>query len=124
MKQLLLTSLTCLLCCFCVFSAPKSTIIKEILEEHVSNKVEKMQELIKFDDRQREQLLELELNFLLNVQEAETCVWCNSQKKIEKLQHERKQALQKILTREQFLKYDAIENKRIKKGVIRAEDAF
>jgi len=122
MKQIFLTIVLALVC-NAAFSAEKSTIIKDILTEHVSQKVEKMQHLIHFNNVQREQLQELELNFLLNIQKAENCTCCNSQKKVEKLKTKREQNLQKILTREQFIKYDAIENSRIKKGSLRVEEA-
>ena len=122
MKQIFLTIVLALVC-NAAFSAEKSTIIKDILTEHVSQKVEKMQQLINFSDAQREQLQELELIFLLDVQKAENCTCCNSQKKVEKLKVKREQNLQKILTREQFIKYDAIENNRIKKGSLRVEEA-
>ena len=122
MKQIFLTIVLALVC-NTAFSAEKSTIIKDILTEHVSQNVEKMQHLINFSDAQREQLQELELIFLLDVQKAENCTCCNSQKKVEKLKVKREQNLQKILTREQFIKYDAIENNRIKKGFLRVEEA-
>jgi hypothetical protein len=122
MKQIFLTIVLALVY-NTAFSAEKSTIIKDILTEHVTQKVSQMQHLINFNDAQSEQLKELELNFLLDVQKAENCSCCNSQKKVEKLKAKREQNLQKILTREQFIKYDAIENSRIKKGSLRVEEA-
>ena len=123
MKRIQLTIITFLLCSFCVFSAPKETIVKDILTEYVTLKMEEMQAVIKFDDEQRAQLQEIELKFLLDVQKAEVCACFNSQKKVRKLKEKRVQSLQKILTREQFIKYDAIENDRIKEGSLRAEEA-
>ena len=120
--------MTMFLVCSVAFSAEKfqdskSTIIKDVLTEYVANKVEQMQHLIKFDDIQSKQLKELELKFLLDVQKAENCPFCNTRKKTEKLKLNREQDLQKILTREQFLKYDAIEKDRIKIGNLRSAKA-
>ena len=123
MKKSLLITFTVLFCNFSVFSEQKSTIINDILTEHVSQKVEQMQHLIKFSDEQSNRLKELELNFLLDVQKAENCICCNTKKKVEKLKINREQNLQKILTREQFIKYDLVEKNRIKKGTLRSEDA-
>ena len=120
MKQILLTIVLSLVC-NTAFPAEKSAIIKGILTDHVSQKVEKMQRLISFSDAQSEQLKELELNFLVDVQKAENCACCSSQKKVEKLKIKREQDLRKILTDDQFFKYDAIEKDRIKKGPLRAD---
>lgn len=96
-----------------VASAQKSGIISEVLRQSAENKVTQMQELIKFDDAQAEKLKNLEFNFLLDVQKAENCCLCNKKKRIEKLQKKRDADLQQILTREQYIKYDAVENERI-----------
>ena len=96
-----------------VASAQKSGIISEVLRQSAENNVTRMQELIKFDDAQAEKLKNLELNFLLDVQKAENCCLCNKKKRIEKLQKKRDADLQQILTREQYIKYDAVENERI-----------
>ena len=120
MKQTVL-AIALFLMCNVVFPAEKSTITKDILTEHVTQKVEKMQRSIKFSDAQSEQLKELELNFLLDVQKAECCACCCAQKKVEKLKIKREQNLRKILTDDQFFKYDIIENDRLKKGPVRAE---
>lgn len=96
-----------------VASAQKSGIISEVLRQSAENKVTQMQELIKFDDAQAEKLKNLELNFLLDVQKAENRCVCNKKKRIEKLQKKRDVDLQQILTREQYIKYDAVENERI-----------
>ena len=83
--------------------------------QSVEAKIEKMQELIGFGDEQAQQLRELELNFLLEVNKAENCFLCNKQKRVERLKQKRDAGLQKILERDQYIKYDAIENERIKK---------
>ena len=94
--------------------AQQPSIIEDVLVGSVEEKVSSMQELIGFDDAQAQQLREMELNFLLEVNKAENCFLCNKQKRIEKLRQKRDAALQKILERDQYIKYDAIENDRIK----------
>ena len=121
MKQILSIIVLSFICSV-AFPAEKSTIITGVLTEYATHKVEKMQRLINFSDAQHEQLKELELNFLLDVQKAESCACCNSKKKVEKLKKQKEQNLQKILTYDQFIKYDAIENNRLKKGPLQAEE--
>ena len=94
-------------------SAQKS-IVKDAFEQFVADKVERMQTLIGFDDEQAGQLKELELNFLQDVNAAENSFWCRSKKRIEKLNKKREADLQEILTREQYIKYNAIDNSLIK----------
>ena len=110
MKKSLLITFTVLFCNFSVFSEQKSTIINDILTEHVSQKVEQMQHLIKFSDEQSNRLKELELNFLLDVQKAENCICCNTKKKVEKLKINREQNLQKILTQPNWRKKEFWKN--------------
>lgn len=93
----------------------QSGIINGILKKNAEDKVAKMKELIGFDDDKAKQLSELEFQFLLDVQKVENCCLCNKKKRIEKLKQKRDTELQKVLTREQYIKYDAIENDRIKK---------
>ena len=108
-----------LLTAFAVFvtlaSAQKTGIIADVLKKSAEDKVTKMQELIGFNDDKAKKLNELEFNFLLDVQKAENCCLCNKKKRIEKLQQKRDQGLQQILTRDEYIKYDAVENERIKK---------
>lgn len=96
-------------------SAQKTTIIKDILKNTAVEKVVSMQQAIRFTDEQAQQLTEVEYRFLLDVQKAENCCMCNSAKRVEKLQRKKDESVQKILTREQFIKYDAIEKRKIKK---------
>ncbi|MBK5195458.1 MAG: hypothetical protein JJE08_05420 [Proteiniphilum sp.] len=104
---------------FFVFAQKPTSITHEIFSLYVEDKVINMQELIGFTNQQAAQLKELELKYLLDVQKAETCWFCNTDKRIRKLQISRKETLQKILVRDQFIKYDAIENDRIRKGDLR-----
>lgn len=118
-KILLLTSL--FLVSVMAMPAEKTTIIKDILNEYAIQKVEYLQGLIKFSDAQAKQLKEIELDFLLDVQKAENSFLCNKQKNIEKLKKEKYQAIEKILSRDEYIKYKAVDNKEIKKHPLWAD---
>ena len=102
-------------------SAQKSTVIQDILKNTAVEKVASMQQSIRFTDEQAKQLVEIEYRFLSDVQKAENCCLCNSAKRVEKLRHKKEKAVQKVLTREQFIKYDAVEKQKIKKYPVWAE---
>lgn len=95
--------------------AQQPSLIENVFVSSVEEKISSMQELIGFDDGQAQQLRKMELNFLLEVNKAENCFLCNKQKRIKKLKQKRDTELQKILQRDQYMKYEAIENNRIKK---------
>lgn len=101
-------------------SAQQSSIIEDILAKSVEEKVDSMQNLIGFDDKQAQQLREMELKFLQEVNKTDHCFLCNKKKRIEKLKRKRDADLQKILERDQYIKYEAIENERIKKHPLRS----
>lgn len=101
------------------FIAPifsQNTITEKVFWNSVESKIVKMQQLIGFDDEQSTQLKKLEYEYLVAVQKVENCLLCNKKKKIEKLQSARDTTLQKILTREQYVKYEAIENDLLNKN--------
>lgn len=113
MKKILVLAL--LLLAIMELSAQQHSIIEDVLVSSVEKKIFSMQELIGFDDAQADQLRKMELNFLLEVNKTENCFLCNKQKRIKKLKQKRDAELQKILERDQYIKYDAIENERIQK---------
>ena len=94
----------------------KSAVSQRDLKTEAQAKVQTMKQLIHFDDVQATQLMDLEFRHAQAIQNAKKAGFCNSKKRIAKLQSKKSQEIQKILTREQFIKYDAIDNKRIKKG--------
>lgn len=108
MKRFLL--LSTLLIVFISSSMAQSSITENVFRDSVNHKVLRIQKSIGFDDQKAEQLKELELNFLLDVQKAETCFLCNSKRRIEKLKVRRDEELQRILSRDEFIKYQSIEN--------------
>jgi DNA repair exonuclease SbcCD ATPase subunit len=102
-------------------SAGKPTLTQQVFSEYVENTVNEMQQIIGFTDSQASQIKEIELKFLLDVQKAENCCLCHSGKRIKKLKENRKADLQKILSRDQYIRYDAILGGRIKKIPVRVE---
>lgn len=100
---------------FTTTSNSQTSITESVFQESVKNKVENMQQLIGFDNQTAQQIRDIELIFLLEVNKAEHCLLCRKQKRIEKLKKSRDEQLQKILPRDQYIKYDAIDNERIKK---------
>ena len=109
------TLLITMILAFITPSFSQTSITEKVFQESVENKVEEMQQLIGFDNQTAQQIREIELIFLLEVNKAEHCLLCRKQKRIEKLKKSRDEQLQKILPRDQYIKYDAIENERIKK---------
>lgn len=101
---------------FILSATAKESIIKDVFEQYVDNKIERMQKLIEFDDNQAEQLKEIELKFLLDINAAENCFWCRKKKRIKKLNKQRDKDLQLILAREQYIKYNAIDNNLLQKN--------
>ena len=121
MKKLRVVFAVAFLISFLAVSAQQHSIIRDILQNSVTEKVDMMQQLIKFDEIQAKQLEDIELDHLLKVQKAENCCLCNTKRRKEKLQLKRDEELQKILTREQYIKYIGIEKERIRKGVLIAQ---
>lgn len=97
------------------------SMIQEVLIRSVEEKIASMQTQVGFDDDQARQLRTVEIDFLLGVNKTEHCWLCCKQKRIKKLRQKREEELQKILLRDQYVKYDALENKRIRKGKLRAD---
>ncbi|HTN68997.1 MAG TPA: hypothetical protein VLZ33_06000 [Dysgonamonadaceae bacterium] len=104
-----------------VFNASaQDSIIKDVFEKFVEDKISSMQKVIDITDEQAEQLKEVELKFLLGVNSAENW-WCNTKKKVKKLKSKKEEQLKEILRLDQYIKYDALENKKIKKHPIYME---
>ena len=106
---------------FMVNASAQQSIVKNVFEKFVEDKIAYMQKVIDITDNQAKKLKEVELTFLLDVDSAENCFWCNSKKRIEKLKSKKEQQLNEILSLDQYIKYDAVENNKIKKHPIWAE---
>lgn len=108
MKKLIL--LSTFIFVIIVSAMTQSSITENVFRESVNRKVLRIQQSIGFDEQKAEQLKVLELNYLLDIQKAETCFLCNSKKKIEKLKNKRDEDLQRVLSRDEYIKYLSIEN--------------
>lgn len=115
----LLSAIVCI--SLSLFSAEKTSIVKDVFKTHAVRQVEYAQNLISFTDLQAKQLVELEYQFLLDVQKVENCRLCNSTKKIESLKTNKYKKVERILPKDEFIKYKAIDNKEIKRYPLWAE---
>ena len=98
-----------------VIAAQKSEdILSQALQIAAKAKVDKMQEEIGFSDKQAVELLVIEIDFLEGIKKVNRCVLCNRKKRTKKLIQTRDKALQQVLGRSDYIKYDLIQDKRIK----------
>ncbi len=104
-------------------STTKGTTKQEPLLSKAIEKVTSMQKLIKFSDKQAEKLKKLEFDYLKKVQSLKKDKISKDllKKRLQELNIKKDKQLQEILERDQYLKYDAIENDRLKKGIIMAD---
>ena len=116
-KILLFTALFALI----LNTSAQQSVVKDVFEKFVEDKISSMQEVIDITDDQAKLLKTVELNFLLDVNSAENCFWCNTKKRIEKLNTKKVEQLKEILSLDQYIKYDALENNKIKRHPIWAE---
>ncbi len=98
-----------------VIHAQKSSkeIISQALRQGVEAGVADAQEKIGFTDEQSERLIDIELNFLQGVEKINRRMLCNKKKRVKKLQATRHKALQEVLSRSDYIKYDMIQEDRI-----------
>ena len=119
MKKSLLLPLALFGFAIAIFAQNPTNIIPDALQRSAEAKVQEMQQLIRFDDNQAEQLTTMQFQFLLDVRRAENRTF-RSRRNIERLQRERDAALQQILTREQYIRWNAVENNIIQNIPVRA----
>lgn len=112
MKRIIVLIVICTIGATALFAQQKG-IIHTVLEKSVEAKVAAIQDVLKFSDTQAKAVKELELRYLLDVQKAERCCWCNQQKRIKKLKLKRDEALEKVLDRALYIRYKAVEEERI-----------
>ncbi|HPT42693.1 MAG TPA: hypothetical protein PLH52_02500 [Paludibacteraceae bacterium] len=120
-KKIILSTII-LLSGFTIAGTQQQSVIREILSRTASGKVTEMQKFIHFDDVQARQLEIIEYQYLLNMQKAETGCRCRIQKRTDIYNRQRDIELQKILTREQYLKYDALDKDKIRKLPLRSTE--
>ena len=106
---------------FIVNASAQESIIKDVFEKFVEDKITSMQEVIDITDEQADQLKKVELRYLLDVNSVENCWLRNTKKRVRKLDAKKQERLKEILSLDQFIKYDALVNKKIKKHPIYLE---
>lgn len=119
MKRLLLFTTLFTLFGFTMLARNDSKI-DVILKDYAVKKVTSMQQLIEFNNTQYAKLVVIEFEYLTALKCIECSVFCNKQRRIEKLEVKRDNALHKILLREQYIKYKSIEEKSIKRMPLQA----
>ena len=113
-KILLITALFA----FILNTSAQQSVVKDVFVKFVENKISSMQKVIDITDAQAVKLKEVELKYLLDVNSAENCFWCNTKKRIEKLNTKKEEQLKEILSLDQYIKYDALKNNKIKRHPI------
>lgn len=96
----------------CAASKENSGLEGDLIHR-VELKIAKMQELIKFDDRQAERLKKIEFEYSEAMRICKESSSCNREITKKRLAAKRDTQLQEILTREQYVKYDAVDGNRI-----------
>lgn len=99
--------------------AQRTPYNREFSMNEAIEKVNKMQSIIKFNDEKAKKLIEIEYRYLLQLEKIKKCKSSNTVMEAEKLKHKKDKAIMKLLPRDEYLKYNAIENKLIKKQPIR-----
>ena len=103
---------------FILNASAQESIIRDVFEKFVEDKITSMQEVIDITDEQAEKLKKVELNYLLDVNSAETCWLRSTKRSVKKLNAKKQEKLKEILNLDQFIKYDALVNNKIKKHPI------
>lgn len=120
MKRIVL-ALSLVIACAGSVQGEKNSPIKDLLQQHVARKIAYLQELIHFSPEQASRLKAVELDYWYKVLRVECCKCCNAEKQLKKLEAVREAELQKILQRDEYIKYSAIEHNRIKEFPLRIE---
>ncbi len=94
-------------------TAQNRSVVQSVFVEYVEAKVDKYQEIIKFNDNQAEQIKQLELDYLIQVEKAENCWYCFTKKRVEKEKLKKYKGIEKILSRSEYIQYKALDNQEI-----------
>lgn len=99
-------------------ASTQESIVKDVFEKFVEDKISSIQKVIPITEEQAMQIKDIELNFLLDVNSAENCWWCNTKKRIKRLEDKKEKQLKEVLSLDQYIKYDALENDKINRHPI------
>lgn len=84
--------------------------IERALKQSVEYKVEKYKGIIGFSDEKAEYVKEIELKYLMGIYNVEKRAVFNKSKKIKQIKAQRDYSLQKILERDEYIKYNSLDN--------------
>lgn len=90
-------------------------INKNFYKNKAFEKVQYMQSIIRFDNAKARKLEKVEYKYLVDIAKVGKFSTKNSVEKFRKLEIKRDKELRKILTRGEYLKYNAIEKNNIRK---------
>lgn len=99
----------------------QESIINDVFEQFVEDKISSVQKVIPITEEQVVALKKVELDYLLDVNAAENCFLCRKKRRIKKLKSKKEEQLKEILSLDEYIKYDAFVNKKIKKHPIYME---
>lgn len=102
-------------------SSAQDSIINDVFEQFVEDKISSVQKVIPITEEQALALKKVELEYLLAVNAAENCFLCRTNRRIKKLKSKKEEQLKEILNLDEYIKYDAFVNKKIKKHPIYME---
>ena len=102
-------------------SSAQDSIINDVFEQFVEDKISSVQKVIPITEEQAVALKKVELDYLLAVNAAENCFLCRTKRRIKKLKSKKEEQLKEILNLDEYIKYDAFVNRKIKKHPIYME---
>lgn len=92
----------------------------KIIKKNAEIKVKTLQSMIKFNNKKAQKLVAIEYKFDLKIEREKSQSSNHAVYNIEKLKIKKEKAVRRILSREEFLKYMAIEKQHIKKHKLRS----
>ena len=106
---------------FILNASAQESIIEDVFVQFVEEKISSVQKIIPITMEQAVALKKVELDYLLDVNAAENCFLCRTKKRIKKLKSKKEEQLKEILSLDEYIKYDAFVNRKIKKHPIYME---
>ncbi|NLZ94959.1 MAG: hypothetical protein GX921_03930 [Bacteroidales bacterium] len=106
---------------FILNASAQESIIEDVFVQFVEEKISSVQKIIPITMEQAVALKKVELDYLLDVNAAENCFLCRKKRRIKKLKLKKEKQLKEVLSLDEYIKYDAFVNKKIKKHPIYME---
>lgn len=119
MRRKILSLLVLILVSGFIFSQQHSLGINQV-KKNAEAKVHALQSIIKFNDKKAQKLVVIEYKFEQQIEKEKGKSSKNLAYSLEKIKSKKLKAIRRILSREEFLKYQAIEKQHIKKYRLRS----